>query len=44
MPIGVLAAPSWFQHVSSVLDAGEMGVAGVFLDDTTVGGIVADWH
>ena len=45
MPMGVLATPGWFLHVTnSVLDAGEVDLASAFLDDIIVGGTVADWR
>ena len=45
MPMGVLAMPSWFQHViNSVLDAGEIDVANMFLDDAIVVGTAANWY
>ena len=44
MPMGVLAMLGWFYHVlNSMLDASEVDVASVFLDNITVGGTVTNW-
>ena len=41
----ILAVPSWFEYIiNSMLDASEVDVASMFLDDVAVNGTAADWR